>query len=600
MIDPAFSLLAQGEKITNWLTPVWLLSLGVAFGFVLVMLYLAKIHLMSKIPFFSKASENKPLRLVLGIFSTLLLVVGFIAFYSWAYGSKVKLDFNVADIDYSELALPLAFVVPFSLLVGFGSWTLFSKRGSDEAFSLIREGFLWWTSVVCMVLTGFAILGIVISVTNGFGFGRIVEDVPGLVRSIQRYPMSGVNGATITVPPTENTGAGTELSAGISGEEVVYVQVASDQQIEIAAEQVGLHLSRDKLFQVPATSIDEPLRRYRRPGGRSWIPDGPVESFFIANRGKRDATVTLQWQILPVHRQVWLVPWAAFCVVILYVSYLVFAVNTPKITAISLSTFKTEVSQPLFWLILIIGVVFIIGSVYIPYNTFGEDIKMYKDSGLTLIKVLAIFLAIWAASKSLAEEIDGRTALTVLSKPVGRRHFIFGKFSGISMAIGMLFILLGLLFVVFVSYKPIYDAQETAQDISGWQLCFAESVQVIPAIFLAFLEVVIFVAISVAISTRLGTLPNFLICFSIYVLGHLTPLIVQSSDVVQSFQPVVVFGNVIAVIFPVLNHFDVQAAINTNSEIPMEYIGWSSIYCVLYGSMALLLALVMFEDRDLA
>ena len=600
MIESAIGLLAQGDEFRNWLTPIWLLSLGIAAGFVLVLLFLAKIYVFSKISFFSKVSENVGLRFGLGVFVAALMIGGFIGFYYWAYGSNVNLEFSFSDLDYYQLALPLGFVVPFSLLIGLGAWTLFSKRGADEAFLLVREGFLSWTSIVCMAMTVFAIIGILVTVTNGFGFGKFVDDVPGLVNSLKRLPMAGVNGATVTIPPTETTGTGTELSADLIGAEVVYVQVASDQQIEIATEPVGLNLPRTKLFEIPATSKDEPIRRLRRPGGQSWIPDGQVDSFYIANRGKRDANVTIQWQVAPVHREVSLVPWAAFSVVILYVTYLVLAVNMPKIAAISLSTFKTEVSQPLFWLILVIGIVFVIGSVYVPYNTFGEDIKMYKDSGLTLIKVLAIFLAIWAASKSLAEEIDGRTALTVLSKPVGRRQFIFGKFSGISMAIGILFILLGLIFVIFVAYKPIYDAQETAQDISGWQLCFAESMQIIPAIFLAFLEVVIFVAISVAISTRLGILPNFLICFAIYVLGHLTPLIVQSSDVVQSFQPVVVFGNVVAVIFPVLNHFDVQTAINTNTIIPMEYVGWSMIYCFLYGSIALLLALVMFEDRDLA
>ena len=35
---------------------------------------------------------------------------------------------------------------------------------------------------------------------------------------------------------------------------------------------------------------------------------------------------------------------------------------------------------------------------------------MLKAEGLTLIKVLAIVLALWTASVSIAEEIEGRTA----------------------------------------------------------------------------------------------------------------------------------------------------------------------------------------------
>ena len=278
--------------------------------------------------------------------------------------------------------------------------------------------------------------------------------------------------------------------------------------------------------------------------------------------------------------------------------YMVVAVAFPKVFAVAYSTFKTEVNQPLFLIVVFIGLLFILGSVYVPYNTFGEDIKMYKDSGLTLIRVLAIFLAVWAASKSVAEEIDGRTALTVLSKPVGRRQFIFGKFGGISLLIALLFIFLGLWFVGWTAYKPIYDGKESAAGLVDWQIAFNHAISMVPALFLSFLEVLIFVAISIAISTRMGILANFLMCFAIYVLGHLTPLIVQSS--VGEFEVVQSFGRLIAIIFPVLNHFDVQAAINTNQTVPMMYLGWAVIYCGLYSAIAMLIALVLFEDRDLA
>jgi ABC-type transport system involved in multi-copper enzyme maturation permease subunit len=306
----------------------------------------------------------------------------------------------------------------------------------------------------------------------------------------------------------------------------------------------------------------------------------------------------MEWLVAPLYKEVGIIPFIALLVVAVYLFYLIFAALSPKVAAIAFSTFKTEVSQPLFTIVMVLGILFILLTIYVPYNTFGEDIKMYKDSGLTLIRVLAIFLAIWASSKSVAEEIEGRTALTVLSKPVGRRQFVLGKFTGIGIAVALLFIVLGLWFYIWVSYKPIYDYQENARGIAEWTTCYIEAIHTMPGLFLCFLEVLIFVAISVAISTRFGILANFLICFSIYVLGHLTPLIVQSSY--AAFEPVVVFGQLVAIIFPVLNHFDVQAAINTNTPVPFAYLGWSVIYTALYGTIAMLLALVLFEDRDLA
>ena len=168
------------------------------------------------------------------------------------------------------------------------------------------------------------------------------------------------------------------------------------------------------------------------------------------------------------------------------------------------------------------------------------------------------------------------------------------------MAVALLFIALGAWFVIWTAYKPIYDTVETAAREFDWRVCFQAAFAVIPGLALGFMETIVFAAISVAISTRIGILPNFLICFAIYVLGHLTPLIVQSPDVASSFASVVFIGQVISIIFPVLDHFDIQTAINTNSTVPLTYIGWSAVYCTLYSTIAMLLGLTLFEDRDLA
>ena len=235
---------------------------------------------------------------------------------------------------------------------------------------------------------------------------------------------------------------------------------------------------------------------------------------------------------------------------------------------------------------------------WIPYNTFGEDIKMLKDSGLTLIMILSIVLAVWAASSSISEEIEGRTALTVLSKPIGRPSFIVGKFLGILWTVAVLFVVLGLLLLIVVAYKPIYDGRESSTQDVTWQLCHLEMTSVIPGLALAFMETMVLAALSVAISTRLPWLANLVICFTIYALGHLTPLIVQSSY--GQFVPVQFFGQLIATVFPNLDHFNIQAAVAAGVPVPPLYLVWALVYCLIYSIIAMLLALVLFEDRDLA
>ena len=152
--------------------------------------------------------------------------------------------------------------------------------------------------------------------------------------------------------------------------------------------------------------------------------------------------------------------------------------------------------------------------------------------------------------------------------------------------------------LILVSYKVVYDARETSNPEPSWQLCSAEMIGIVPGLVLSFMETVVLTAISVAISTRLPMLPNLAICGSIYVLGHLGPLIVQSSVGQNEF--VAFFGQLIALVLPVLDHFNIQAAVAGGVRVPPDYLAWAALYCVLYSSVAMLLALILFEDRDLA
>jgi ABC-type transport system involved in multi-copper enzyme maturation permease subunit len=298
-------------------------------------------------------------------------------------------------------------------------------------------------------------------------------------------------------------------------------------------------------------------------------------------------------------KPLWLVAVGAVGVLaVLYVAYLLLRLAAPKVAAIARTTAKEGMTQPVFFVILALGAFAIVVFPFIPYNTFGEDVKMLKESGLTAIRVLAILLVLWTASVSIASEIEGRTALTLLSKPIGRRQLILGKFLGIIGPAAILFIVLGTLFLASVSYKVQYDARETCKPEPTWQQCRAEMVQVAPGLLLGFLETVILASIAVAISTRLPMIPNLVICSSIYVLGHLVPILAVSA--VGKIEFVRLVANLLSAALPVLDNFNMEGSIATGRDVPLMYMLVSTVYAAVYSTAAMLLALLMFEDRDLA
>ncbi len=590
-------LIGQSENVTSWLTPVWMLSVGIAIGFLIALLIWALLLVLSRVNGLNSIYEKpESYRLYGGLLSVVVFVIFFAVTFLRGYWSQADLTAG----EYTQhLILMLVFYISVSLMLGYGLIAAVSRKRRNEIKIAPRDGFLYWTSIVCIVSTGFAILGVLLFHTQGFGVLMFVDNPHQYWQSLAQMPSSGKSRVAVVVPldaPEEGLAVS---SVSFDGRRMKWLRFKTDQPLEIAAQPITDQLTFENYLEL--LPDPEKYQSYlKKPTDDPRFPDEQIEQIYIANRGNGPANVTVVWEIDADHPQVRIMVWAAGSVVAIYLAYFMFLAAMPKVFAVAQSTFKTEVSQPVFIILLLIGIVFAVGSIYIPYNTFGEDIKMYKDSGLTLIRVLGIFLAVWAASKSVAEEIEGRTALTVLSKPVGRRQFLLGKYIGIAKTIGLLFIVVGIWFVVWTAYKPIYDSGESTIRDFTWQNCYKEAVTMIPGLVLAYLEALVFAAISVVISTRMGILANFMICFSIYVLGHLTPLIVQSNEVVQAFEGVTTFGYVISAILPVLDHFDINAAITGEVEVPLRYLGWSVIYSFLYGAVAMLLALFLFEDRDLA
>ena len=106
----------------------------------------------------------------------------------------------------------------------------------------------------------------------------------------------------------------------------------------------------------------------------------------------------------------------------------------PKGGAVALAGYREGWRQPMFWLIIVFAIGATWFSVFIPYFTFGDDYKMMKQIGFDVVMLAAGLFGALAASMSISEEIEGRTAVTLMSKPVNRRQFLIGKFLGILMA----------------------------------------------------------------------------------------------------------------------------------------------------------------------
>lgn len=305
----------------------------------------------------------------------------------------------------------------------------------------------------------------------------------------------------------------------------------------------------------------------------------------------------------------------------------------PKGGAVALAAYREGLRQPMSWLIVAVGVVATWVSVFIPYFTFGDDFKMMKQIGFDVVMLAAGLFGVLAASMSISEEIEGRTAVTLMSKPVNRRQFLIGKFLGILMACLALSLVIGWNLTYALRAQPEFDKinevidpmpqqaeatfvptfvaavpNATAKVVArGAGLWFADSFAHGLGIALGFGQVMILVAIASALATRLPFVVNLVICLLIYFLGHLAPVIVQvtrAGDQGTALGLVGFLGQLFDVLLPALEFFNMGPAIIRESPLDLwQFSGYVATvfgYAALYTTIALLVGLLLFEDRDLA
>ncbi|MBT4866930.1 MAG: ABC transporter permease subunit [Planctomycetaceae bacterium] len=287
-------------------------------------------------------------------------------------------------------------------------------------------------------------------------------------------------------------------------------------------------------------------------------------------------------------------------VVVLALAALFAVLYTTRAGIIARATTKEAIRQPVFILMLVVALVILVINTFLPFFTLGDDVKMLKDCGLATILICSLLIAVWTASTSIADEIEGKTAMTLLSKPINRRQFIVGKYLGIVNAVMALLVPLSICLLALIYFKVGYDAKESSKVDPLHAERMIVVMQTVPGLLLILLEVAVLSAVSVAISTRLPMIVNLVTCFSIFVIGHLTPVLVQSDVFAGKLEFVQFMALAIATVLPALELFNISAAVATDSVVPPVYLGTAAIYCAAYSTAAILLAFILFEDRDLA
>jgi len=314
---------------------------------------------------------------------------------------------------------------------------------------------------------------------------------------------------------------------------------------------------------------------------------------------------------------------------------------------IAINAFMEVVQQPVFLLLMTCSAFFCVFLSIVPYFGFGDDVQIVKTSLLAVSLVTGLLGAVLCASSSVAREIRSGTALAVLSKPVGRARFILGKYLGLSAALSIL--IYTNLVACLLASRMAYDAYGSADTFSFGIYCFGGLLasyiiagflnyfiqvrfvfttvialvvlttamfaiilsteaattgasadprtvdwRLIPASILLLFAVLILTALALACSTRLELLPTLAVCSGVLFLGLMSDWLF-----LEKTEDGIWWASLLYTVIPNWQNFWLADVLSGKETIPLAYLGQAFLYLIGYSGATLMVALWLFEDREL-
>jgi ABC-type transport system involved in multi-copper enzyme maturation permease subunit len=285
-------------------------------------------------------------------------------------------------------------------------------------------------------------------------------------------------------------------------------------------------------------------------------------------------------------------------------------------------TFLDTIVQPIYSLLLVLGAAVLVVFGMLPFFTLGEDTEMFKSVGLDVILLAVLLATLFSTSKSIFEEIEDRTMLTLMSKPLRRWEVVVGKYLGIIAAAAMAVAALGLVLVLAVWLRIPSDyllragsiSQDERKQVLDYRLMHIAGL--LPSLVLTWLQISVLAAVGVALSTRFSLVVNLPTVILIYLAGNLTRFLFPLETGPLAGHPAAqstAWG--LSLLLPFLEVFDIrQLAVlgvvrvagtrfaEARGVFPIQlwaYVGVAGIYAIGYATFALSAGLWLFQNREL-
>ncbi|MEX0269428.1 ABC transporter permease [Leptolyngbyaceae cyanobacterium UHCC 1019] len=255
--------------------------------------------------------------------------------------------------------------------------------------------------------------------------------------------------------------------------------------------------------------------------------------------------------------------------------------NIGRVFVIASNVFREVIRDRVLYLIglfaLFLGVCFRL----LPEVAATTEDKIILDLGLAAMHLLGLVVAIFVGTGLVNKEIEKRTVLVLMAKPISRTEFIVGKHLGLTAVLAVLVAAMTAIFMALLAFNQVAYPLP-----SLW----------VSSLFL-WLQLSLITAIAIAFGVFTGSLLATLLTFMVFLMGsfsaNLVTLGAQSKDAT-----VTAITRNLYLVLPDLSRLDLKNQAVYGVLPPLNTLLLNTGYGMLYIILLLAIATLLFSRRE--
>lgn len=252
-----------------------------------------------------------------------------------------------------------------------------------------------------------------------------------------------------------------------------------------------------------------------------------------------------------------------------------------RVWALATNTFREAVRDRVLYSIVFFAVGIIGLSLVLDDITVGDQEKVVRSVAQGAIDIFGAIIAMFLGVSLVWKEVERRTVYTIISKPISRWQFILGKYLGMVLTLAVELLILTVVYALFMFFHQ------------GWPppILYVSMFMLLLELMLLASWATLFSAYSTPTTAGGFTLAVFLI-------GHLADDIWRFGAAAKA-PAMQEMSRALYWVLPNFELFNLREYAVHELPIPWEQIAGSVAYGLCYTGLVLILAMVVFERRDL-